>query len=367
MSQPPPLRFSPATRASVSVPSAAPMSSAVPSAPVNTSSGFGTTASNAASAVGSTASSAAATVGAAFTSVFETTKDFVLGNTVLVITVAVLVMLAILLAYAVLYYDPVRALLGLPTDQDLRNDDKATVDAAKVVLPRDGVTSVEGTKHRDTGVTTTDEGQALVDAEADTHAAQAQAKLPRPDPNPVSPNDEEVFNVSNNVYTYEDAPAVCKAFNARLATPEEVEKAWKQGADWCNYGWTEGQQALYPTQQATYDKLQGSEEHAHDCGVVGVNGGYFENPELQFGVNCYGKKPEPRLQEKELIGYFPDYISDKERRLQERVAEIRDSLDDVTVLPYNREQWDEKRTVMERVDDWMRPDKAREATETKQS
>ena len=104
-----------------------------------------------------------------------------------------------------------------------------------------------------------------------------------------------------------------KAFNARLATPEEVEKAWKQGADWCNYGCTEGQQALYPTQQATYDKLQGSEEHAHDCGVVGVN----------------------------------DY--------------------DVTVLPYNREQWDEKRTVMERVDDWMRPDKAREATETKQS
>ena len=271
--------------------------------------------------------------------------------------------LTVLLTYAVMYYDPVRALLGLPTDQDTR--DKARVDAAKVVLPRDGATSVKGTKHKGTGVTTTNEGQALVDAEADTHAAQTQAKLPRPDPNPVSPNDEEVFNVSNNVYTYEDAPAVCKAFNARLATPEEVEKAWKQGADWCNYGWTEGQQALYPTQKATYDKLQGSEEHAHDCGVIGVNGGYFENPELQFGVNCYGKKPEPRLQEKELIGYFPDYISDKERRLQERVAEIRDSLDDVTVLPYNREQWDEKRTVMERVDDWMRPDKAREATETK--
>lgn len=364
MSQPPPLSSSfPSTSASSSfgAPAAAAPSSVAPPSAASTS--FDATASSAASAVGSTASGAAATVGTALTSAWASTKDFVLGNTVLVITVAVLVVLAILLTYAVLYYDPVRALLGLPTDQDAR--DKAKVDAAKVVLPRDGATSVKGTKHKGTGVTTTDEGQALVDAEADTHAAQAQAKLPRPDPNPVSPNDEEVFNVSNNVYAYDDAPAVCKAFNARLATPEEVEKAWKQGADWCNYGWTEGQQALYPTQQATYDKLQGSEEHAHDCGVVGVNGGYFENPELQFGVNCYGKKPEPRLQEKELIGYFPDYISDKERRLQERVAEIRDSLDDVTVLPYNREQWDEKRTVMERVDDWMRPDKAREATETR--
>ena len=192
-----------------------------------------------------------------------------------------------------------------------------------------------GTK-RDTGVTTTDEDQALVDAEDDTHAAQARAKLPRPDPNPVSPNDEEVFNVSNNVYTFEDAPAVCKAFNARLATPEEVEKAWKQGADWCNYGWTEGQQALYPTQQATYDKLQGSEEHAHDCGVVGVNGGYFENPELQFGVNCYGKKPEPRLQEKELIGYFPDYISDKEPSSAGTSHRNPRVVDDVTVLPQPR-------------------------------
>ena len=70
-----------------------------------------------------------------------------------------------------------------------------------------------------------------------------------------------------------------------------------------------------------------------------------------------------RLHEKDLIGFFPDYISEKERRLQERVQAIRENLDDVVVLPYNREQWDESRTVMERVDDWVRPDKAKEATE----
>ena len=27
------------------------------------------------------------------------------------------------------------------------------------------------------------------------------------------------------------------------------------------------------------------------CGMPGINGGYFDNPELKFGVNCYGVKP----------------------------------------------------------------------------
>jgi hypothetical protein len=29
------------------------------------------------------------------------------------------------------------------------------------------------------------------------------------------------------------------------------------------------------------------------CGRPGVNGGYIEDPSLQFGVNCYGIKPTP--------------------------------------------------------------------------
>lgn len=59
--------------------------------------------------------------------------------------------------------------------------------------------------------------------------------VPRPDPNAVSPGDQEVFNISNNLYTYEDAPAVCKAFGATLATAKQVEQAYQNGADWCNY------------------------------------------------------------------------------------------------------------------------------------
>jgi len=106
------------------------------------------------------------------------------------------------------------------------------------------------------------------------------------------PSKKEVFNVADNKYKYSDAEPLCKALGAELATYEQVKEAWKQGADWCNYGWVKGQSAVYPTQASTYDALQtGPEDQRMSCGVTGVNGGYFDNPELRFGVNCYGARP----------------------------------------------------------------------------
>jgi hypothetical protein len=110
--------------------------------------------------------------------------------------------------------------------------------------------------------------------------------------NNMLPGKKEVFNIADNKYTYSDAEPLCKAFGAELATYDQVKEAWNSGADWCNYGWVKGQSAVYPTQKATYDKLQaGPEEERMACGVAGVNGGYFDNPELRFGVNCYGQRP----------------------------------------------------------------------------
>ena len=106
------------------------------------------------------------------------------------------------------------------------------------------------------------------------------------------PGKKEVFNIAQDKYTYTDAEPLCKAFGAELATYDQVKEAWNKGADWCNYGWIKGQAAVFPTQQQTYNKLQaGPEEERMSCGTPGVNGGYFDNPELKFGVNCYGKKP----------------------------------------------------------------------------
>lgn len=127
-----------------------------------------------------------------------------------------------------------------------------------------------------------------VEQAGDAAAADAAAIAQK-----ILPGKKEVFNVAENRYTFADAEPLCKALGAELATYDQVREAWGKGADWCNYGWVKGQAAVYPTQQGTYDKLQneGTDEQRMACGTVGVNGGYFDNPELRFGVNCYGDKP----------------------------------------------------------------------------
>ena len=105
---------------------------------------------------------------------------------------------------------------------------------------------------------------------------------------------DEVFNISNNLYTYDDAQNVCSAFGARLATYDEIEDAYNHGGEWCNYGWSEGQMIFFPTQKSTWEKLQKDPKKKNNCGRPGVNGGYNANPYAKFGVNCFGKKPKAK-------------------------------------------------------------------------
>jgi hypothetical protein len=154
---------------------------------------------------------------------------------------------------------------------------------------------------------------------------------------------KEVFNVSRNIYTYNDAAAVCQALGAELANYEQVQEAYNKGADWCNYGWTKGQLALFPTQKETWEKLQkGPAEYRNACGGrPGVNGGYFDNPELRFGVNCIGVKP-PRNATDELLESqvalppTPDQIE-----FDKKVQKYREQMNTITVLPFQKGQWTE--------------------------
>ncbi len=149
---------------------------------------------------------------------------------------------------------------------------------------------------------------------------------------------KQVFNVSNNIFTYDDAKAVCKAHGAELATYEQVMDAYKNGAEWCNYGWTDKQMALYPTQKATWEKLQEDPENSNICGEWGVNGGYFENPNTLFGANCYGVKPEPKNRER--LGTPP--VSEKEQDLLAQVARFKEQKNDLTINPHNQDNWSSK-------------------------
>ena len=151
---------------------------------------------------------------------------------------------------------------------------------------------------------------------------------------------EEVFHVPGNTYGYDDAKAVCKALGSRLATYNEVESAYQNGAEWCSYGWSDGQMALFPTQKETYDTLQKIDEHQHDCGRPGVNGGYIKNENVQFGVNCYGLKPQINEKETQLMTNVSPYpLSKKDKRLNKKVEEYKKTLSSLLISPFNPKKW----------------------------
>ena len=150
----------------------------------------------------------------------------------------------------------------------------------------------------------------------------------------------QVFNIPGNDYVYPDAKALCSAYGARLATYKEVEESYNEGGEWCNYGWSDGQMALFPTQQKTFDGLQKIEGHENDCGRPGVNGGYMANPALKFGVNCFGYKPRINSTEEELMANEPLYPKTlKDVAMENRVNYWKDKLSTILVSPFNSSSW----------------------------
>jgi hypothetical protein len=150
----------------------------------------------------------------------------------------------------------------------------------------------------------------------------------------------QVFNIPENTYVYADAKALCTAYGSRLATYQEVEESYNKGGEWCNYGWSDGQMALFPTQQKTFDNLQKIEGHENDCGRPGVNGGFMKNPALKFGVNCYGYKPRMTPEEEDLMATQPLYPrTAKDIAMENRVNYWKDRLTEVLVSPFNRNTW----------------------------
>jgi hypothetical protein len=152
---------------------------------------------------------------------------------------------------------------------------------------------------------------------------------------------DEVFNVSSNDYTYYDAEPLCKALGAELATYDQLKNAWENGADWCNYGWTKGQVAIYPTQKSTWEKVQSGPEDERDaCGKPGVNGGYFDNPEMRFGVNCYGKKPDQSSNDERVLmkkGSIP--MTADGLKINKKIDEYKAMADKLGVLPFSNDKW----------------------------
>lgn len=146
-------------------------------------------------------------------------------------------------------------------------------------------------------------------------------------------NRPQVFNIARNIYSYHEAEPLCKAFGAELATYEQVKEAYNRGADWCNYGWSKGQLALYPTQQHEGR----TDKERESCGDPGINGGYFPNSDQKFGVNCYGIRPAETALDK----YESKSVSPAETEFEREVHRFRTELPNIPVNPFARHQWSE--------------------------
>ena len=168
----------------------------------------------------------------------------------------------------------------------------------------------------------------------------------KPPPPPPAPKkvpeimiEKQVFNIPHQRYTYDEADALCAAYGANLASYDNILSAYKSGAEWCNYGWSQDQMIFYPTQKKTYDGLQQLKGREHNCGRVGINGGYFQDKHTQFGVNCYGYKPEITPQEQATLGDNPWPPTKAEVRFNTQVKEFRNNLPQIKVSPFNNSKW----------------------------
>lgn len=151
---------------------------------------------------------------------------------------------------------------------------------------------------------------------------------------------EEVYHIPGNTYNFNNARALCKAYGGKLANYEQIEKAYGEGGEWCSYGWSENQMALFPTQKKTWDELQKIKGHENDCGRPGINGGFIDNPNIRFGVNCYGHKPKITQLEAQLMKNSKEFpITTRSIEFQEKVDYWRNRIGDILISPFNRNNW----------------------------
>ena len=151
---------------------------------------------------------------------------------------------------------------------------------------------------------------------------------------------EQLYHIPGNHYTYNDAKALCSAYGSTIANYEQIESAYNKGADWCSYGWSDNQMAFFPTQHATWDKLQKSKGHENDCGHPGINGGYIDSPDVRFGVNCYGHKPKITPQQATLLSNTTLYPNTPmEQEFNKRVDYWKKKIDSILVAPFNSKVW----------------------------
>ena len=150
---------------------------------------------------------------------------------------------------------------------------------------------------------------------------------------------KEVYHIPGNNYTYDEAQTICKSKGSTLATWKDLYNSYNKGGDWCSYGWSDGQMALFPTQYSKWSELQKNEGHENDCGRPGVNGGFIDNPAVKFGINCFGIKPTKKKIDQEYMEQLNIHPKSKEDKIKQDYWNSQKN--NMVVAPFNKNSWNE--------------------------
>ncbi len=159
---------------------------------------------------------------------------------------------------------------------------------------------------------------------------------------------KEVFLIYNK-YSYLEAKEICKNYSGRLATEKDLNKAFKNGANWCTWGWIEGESIAYPVQEVYWSKIE--KTHKGFCGpTAGINKINNVDPFKRFSVTCYGIKPKKTENDKDLSEEVNEMTKvdplveeikkcKKEKQLEEQKKWIEKQKKDISILSFNKEKW----------------------------
>jgi len=161
-------------------------------------------------------------------------------------------------------------------------------------------------------------------------------------------SDKEVFLIYNKV-NYLQAKELCKVYNGRLATKEDLEEAFKDGANWCTWGWLDGEKIGYPVQEKFWSFIE--KKHKGHCGpTAGINIIDNIDPLKVYSVTCYGNKPKKSKNDIDLELVLNEVNADdslqteidkckKAKKEEEQKKWIDEEKKNIRIVTFNESKW----------------------------